>query len=564
MNEKRYYKQYQDLLKKHDKVSYRAVLNSFKSQFNRIANDYLISPNTPLELLVKEDDTLQLLLQIYFGIGVEMASNIYKSLGKQRKSFNLILETKASPLNVSTPENPQVNTNYWKQEFIRFSQSKECAKKVSQVTKTTKEQIRKVIENSVEKGLSAVNTAKEIQKQANSITTKKRALLIARTENTVSSNYGAMAGAKASGLVLYKKWIVRSGDSKTRDAHLGMIDKEPIPMDQLFEVGGQKMNHPGDNKHGASASNICNCRCVLAFIPASEVIGKAINNPPVPQKLPDIEVSPELDIKPDENEYTEAKTVKEAEELIIKRGIAKSVDYSFVKDIKVANEINRTLFNLKNEFDFNPIDIKKMDRSGMNKGALMSANGGVLNINPSMFKDLKKLSKIHLSSTENYRGIILKNIEIIKRNIEFTKGRAENYKWVNELKKHEAKLNFERFTVSYSEETVIKNTVNHEFGHILTDQRTGLQNELYFLDKKHLNNVDGRLFKKEYVNELNREWVQIYNSSMNNGDIYRISKYASTNHKELFSESFVMYRNNDSNLPKVIKEFMDKYFSVTK
>src|SRR5690606_11295367 len=124
MNEKRYYKQHQDLVKKYDKISYRTVLKSFNKQFNRIAKDYLINPNSPLELLIKEDEVTEMLLQIYFGIGVEMAAMVNKSF-IQKKSFNLKLETKANPpINVSTPENPALNTNYWKNEFIRFSHSK--------------------------------------------------------------------------------------------------------------------------------------------------------------------------------------------------------------------------------------------------------------------------------------------------------------------------------------------------------------------------------------------------------------------------------------------------------
>jgi hypothetical protein len=277
MNEKQYYRAYSTLIKKHERLSYQIVLCGFKGIYAKAANEYLNNPSIPIELLVSEDDTLQILTDIYNSVGMAAASMVFSSLPKQ-KSHNLILHTKArKPSQYKpTPEPPLDHINYWKQEFLRFTQSKDCAKKVSGITKTTKEQIRKVIEQSINEQLSHKQTAKLILEKATAIDTKKRALLIARTENAVGSNLGAMYAAKSSGLILYKKWIARSGDNRTRDAHVGMIDSKPIPIDDLFLVGGEKMSHPGDSSH-ASASNICNCRCIISFVPASEVLNFFIN-----------------------------------------------------------------------------------------------------------------------------------------------------------------------------------------------------------------------------------------------------------------------------------------------
>lgn len=63
-----------------------------------------------------------------------------------------------------------------------------------------------------------------------------------------------------------------------------------------------------------------------------------------------------------------------------------------------------------------------MDRASANKGALMSANGGILNINPSKFKDLKQLKDIHLGATERFKEITLRNIDIIKKKYRVYKG----------------------------------------------------------------------------------------------------------------------------------------------
>jgi len=276
MNEKQYYKAYSALIKKHERLSYKIVLKGFRAIYENASKEYLANPSIPIDLLVNEADTLKILTDIYFSVGMATASMVTASLPKQKQSA-LVLETKArKPKQYQQTPDQNDRVNYWKQEFLRFTQSKDCARKVSGITKTTIEQIRKVILQSVQEQLSHKQTAKLLLEQADGIDTKKRALLIARTENAVGSNLGAMASAKSSGLVLYKKWICRTGDGRTRDSHAGMVDTAPIPLDQAFIVGGVKMMQPGDSSLGAKANNICNCRCCVGFIPASEVVQQGI------------------------------------------------------------------------------------------------------------------------------------------------------------------------------------------------------------------------------------------------------------------------------------------------
>jgi hypothetical protein len=295
MNVKRYYRLYNELIKKHERLSYQIVLKAFKGIYTRASEQYLAKPDKPIELMVDEADTLEILVKIYDSIGIAAARLVHNSLPKQKHS-SLQIQTKAGKKPVKqyqeTPDDSSnTHENFWKQEFLRFTQSADCAKKVRGVTETTRNQIRKVIETGVREQYSHKQIAKLLLEQADEITTKNRALMIARTENCVGSNMGAMASAKSSGLVLYKQWIARSGDNRTRDAHAGMVDSAPIPMNDLFLVGGEKMSQPGDSSNGAKAHNIVNCRCTVAFIPASEVIPVGLNSKPA--KKPKV-VKPKL------------------------------------------------------------------------------------------------------------------------------------------------------------------------------------------------------------------------------------------------------------------------------
>lgn len=559
MNEKQYYRAYSNLIKKHERLSYKIVLGGFQQIFHKAAKEYLSNPSIPIELLVNEADTLDILVNIYNSVGMAAAAMVYNSLPKQKAS-NLILQTKAKKPSQykPTPEPAPDHINYWKQEFLRFTQSKDCAKKVSGITKTTKDQIRKVMEQSVLEQLSHKQTAKLILEKADAIDTKKRALLIARTENAVGSNKAAIFGAKSSGLVLYKKWIARSGDSRTRDAHAGMVDSKPIPIDSLFDVGGEKMNCPGDSSNGAKIHNIANCRCTVAFIPASEVVQQGINNPVKKPVKPTVR-QPELFDKPivieDLNTFKPAETVKEASQYVIDKGITKDVDYDWIKDVNVANEMNRTLFDMKQRFGFE--SLSTIGNNPQQKSALMSANFKTLNVKHSHWKsDVVIKRNFEKSAAEEYKTRMLNNLAIATKNYETTK----NYRWLKIMKEYEEHAKYSRWTVEYGADKYLQTTIHHEFGHILHDQLSGGLNGARVL-------TEARKAKQGYIQmaeQLNNEQIELFRTAKKNGDIYKISAYGSENHREFFSETFVMYMAKDPELPVYIKTYFDKFFTLTK
>jgi len=560
MNDKQYYRAYLLLQKKHEKLSYRIVLKGLKRQFEYASDEYLAQPNTPINLLVRESDTLNFINAIYQSIGVEMALLVDRSLDKY-KSFKPEYQTKAArkPKEyIPTNQNPKINI--WKDEFIRLSQTKEIADKVSKVNETTKQQIRQIVQRGVEEKLSHKQIAKLILDETDSIKTKQRALTIARTENAVGSNKGAVYAAKTSGLVLYKKWIARSVDGKTRDAHLGMVDSAAIPIDGLFTVGGESMAHPCDGSNGAGASNIVNCRCIISFIPASQVVGKGVNKPKTIKPPTPKQVQPQLDFtKPlpldldDINVFKPAKTMSEAT-AFAEAHLTKSVDHSWLKDIDIANRINKLAFDLKNEYQLNRL--REFGTKVRSKSALMSANFQTLNMRHSLWKSENMMAR-HYASSQAQKKIFQSNLELIRKKYAETK----DFIWYERLKKYEKKALFiNGWTVEYGAETMLENTMIHEYGHIIQDQLLGGLNGVRYMDEVRRANR----FYMTRAEQLQAEHLSNYRMAMRNGDIYKISEYGASNQAEFFAESFVMYRNNDVNLPIYMKEFFEKLKELNK
>ena len=565
MNVKRYYRAYNELIKKHERLSYQIALKGLKGIFKAASEQYISKPDTPIELLVSEADTLDILVKIYDSIGIAAARLVQNSLPKQKHS-SLKLQTKAGKPRKQYQETPDdssaTHTNYWKQEFLRFTQSADCAAKVKGITETTRSQIRTVITNGVKDQYSHKQIAALLLQHADEITTKKRALLIARTENAVGSNLGAMYGARSSGLVLYKIWIARSGDQRTRDSHAHMIGKDPIPIDDLFEVNGFKMMQPGDSSHGAKSSEICNCRCTCGFLPASELVQTGLNpkparkprvSKPKPDKLPDL-FTEVIENKP-VNRYIPVNTVEEAQQWAVNNGMAKHVDYSWTKDLKVANEINRVLFNLKDRFNFNTLD--QIGGKPTGKQALMSANYRGLNIKHSYWKSENIIAKNYAKDPDaGFVERALSNAAACRRNYEFSK----HYKWLQQETFYQNQARFGRWTVRYGSDKYLESTIHHEFGHVLHDQLLGGINGVRKLSEQ-------RLRKQGYTHlaeTLDHEFYLLYGRAKGNGDIYKISAYGSSNHKEYFAETFVMYMAKDPDLPAYMVEFFDRMFTLTK
>ena len=157
---------------------------------------------------------------------------------------------------------------YFAVDFLNDSQG---------ITETTKEQIRKILLQASREGLGIDDTLKLLEAPE---LTRYRSRLIARTETVSAANFGASAAANDTGLVLNKVWIA-ARDNRTRIDHAS-VNGTIVPQKETFIVGGYAMLYPGDRggKDGrmkVPASEICNCRCSVGFIPVTDANGKLIS-----------------------------------------------------------------------------------------------------------------------------------------------------------------------------------------------------------------------------------------------------------------------------------------------
>jgi len=201
---------------------------------------------------ISESQFKEILSELYLNTGMYFADWVYKNLKSIKR------------------ESPGMSVGFMSESYkMLISQLLDkpiIADRIKGITDETRKQIRSILVEANNRNLDVRATARLIREKTPSIV-KSRALLISRTETTLAASLGAQFGARQTRLVLEKVWIA-TRDSRTRDAHLSMLNSEPIPQGSHFNVGGKKMLFPGDPAGGAS--NCCNCRCAVAFIPAKE------------------------------------------------------------------------------------------------------------------------------------------------------------------------------------------------------------------------------------------------------------------------------------------------------
>lgn len=150
------------------------------------------------------------------------------------------------------------------QEHIReFLRSREVGV-WSQVGATVHDRLRRALQRALKDGDNPV----QMRKRVNEVLTnaeKYQAARIARTETTGAMNHGQQLEREDIGIER-KEWV-STLDIKTRGSQPGdafnhrAADGKTVGNDEQFTVSGQRLAYPGDSSHGASAGNICNCRC---------------------------------------------------------------------------------------------------------------------------------------------------------------------------------------------------------------------------------------------------------------------------------------------------------------
>ncbi|WP_235617732.1 phage minor head protein [Brevibacillus brevis] len=71
-----------------------------------------------------------------------------------------------------------------------------------------------------------------------------------------------MEGRKQSGLVKKKRWRAANNKRKRKDHK--KANGQTVDIDEHFDVGGEKLMHPGDP--AGSANQIVKCRCTMQAV----------------------------------------------------------------------------------------------------------------------------------------------------------------------------------------------------------------------------------------------------------------------------------------------------------
>lgn len=133
-------------------------------------------------------------------------------------------------------------------------------KRITEITATTGKDIRRIVANAREEGLSERDTARLINEVAPS-KSASRAQTIARTEAHGSSQGISLAVANETDIPMKKVWLTNVSD-RTREEHID-VNGQSVALNEMFDVGGEALEYPGDPS--GSAENTINCRCVIGY-----------------------------------------------------------------------------------------------------------------------------------------------------------------------------------------------------------------------------------------------------------------------------------------------------------
>lgn len=193
--------------------------------------------------------------------------NLYKEVGvyfakRTNQEIRLALNQKTGTLGT----NPQ-----WVQDILDYFNTSLLNQVAIEIQDTTRNIIENILSEAVREGWGSEQTAREMTQQLPDMT-RWRAELIARTESAKAAFVGRQVAASAAKYKMNKEWITAE-DSRVRASHRP-LDGVIIEEDEDFDVDGEQAAGPGDPR--LSAGEVCNCRCVVAYIPQRSTSGRLI------------------------------------------------------------------------------------------------------------------------------------------------------------------------------------------------------------------------------------------------------------------------------------------------
>lgn len=248
---------------KHTKIIFTIIEDQYKKILSVVEKHGFKAALREIDNYIIDGNMYQALMQLYTDVGPYFIKWYLKQIRQltRRKSY-------------SSDSNHQIKGGVlgvnidWIQQIIAYFNRNLLLKLVIQITETSRNQIREVLEEGIRSGWSYEKMASHIDSLP-----RWRAKMIARTESLHATSAARFLSIQNTPFQLNKEWI-SAHDSKVRDAHRE-VDGTIIDEQELFDVAGERMSGPGDPN--ASAENVVNCRCVVAFIPKRDKDGRLIS-----------------------------------------------------------------------------------------------------------------------------------------------------------------------------------------------------------------------------------------------------------------------------------------------
>lgn len=376
------------------------------------------------------------------------------------------------------------------------------------------------LERALRRGLKEGDTLDQMQDRIQRVMKGQSdyaARRIARTETTGSMNFGQQIERDEIGIE-NKEWIAtldgrtRGANPKDRFNHIG-ADGQTVVNSGLFVVSGQQLAFPGDGSHGASAGNICNCRCV-GVSEFGDEIPKAVPNRPI----------------------GEAQTVAEAEDMARERDLADVVSYKGLS-VETANAFNKSIDStlriapeLRDQLRFvgsmqerNKHFVKEWTERELRKYIDRGIAGSDLeHIRKQLTSRARRI--VGTASSDTYAQSVKAN----ERYGDLIGGVSINSKWGG---RHVAMLKQLENDVAVGWHPVgtanLRSTIDHELGHQL-DDLLRLSTRTHVTDSE-LRQIVGLMTANEVTDAL--------------------SRYGSTNFRELVAEAWSEYQSSPSPRP---------------
>jgi len=243
----------------YERKAYRIVQKHIKMILNNIpvSSTTLTNLEATININISNEQVYKMFKELYLVIGLNYGNRINNELEKVKKANILFNEVLLK-------------------QILLFL-STDGGVKITSVRDTLVQDVIKSIKETIGENATIVDLQNAIYALIRKSQTfyKYQALRIARTETTSASNFAAMETAKASDLVLDKVWISVQ-DNRTRIKPYDHLDMNNVKqeLEKPFFVGGENIQYPGDTK--ASAENVINCRCSIAFVPKRDKDGMLI------------------------------------------------------------------------------------------------------------------------------------------------------------------------------------------------------------------------------------------------------------------------------------------------